>query len=45
MLVVFTEAARRRDGGLAQIRANIDLAVAVTKEAYLVSGARQRINL
>ena len=45
VLVVFTEAARRLDGGLAQIRANIDLAVAATNEAYLVSGARQRINL
>ena len=45
VLVVFTEAARRYDGGLAQIRAIIDLAVAATNEAYLVSGARQRLNL
>ena len=45
VLVVFTEAARRRDGGLAKIRANIDLAVAVTNEAYRVSGVRQRVNL
>ena len=45
VLVVFTEAARRLDGGLAKIRANIDLAVAATNEAYLVSGATQRINL
>ena len=45
VLVVFTEAARRRDGGFAKIRANIDLAVAVTNEAYRVSGVRQRVNL
>ena len=45
VLVVFTEAARRRDGGFAKIRANIDLAVAVTNEAYRASGVRQRINL
>ena len=45
VLVVFTEAARRRDGGWAQIRANIDLWVAVTNEAYRASGAQQRINL
>ena len=45
VLVVFTEAARRRDGGFAKIRANIDLAVAVTNEAYRASGVRQRVNL
>ena len=45
VLVVFTEAARRRDGGFAQIRANIDLAVAATNEAYRASGVIQRINL
>ena len=45
VLVVFTEAARRRDGGFTQIRANVDLAVAATNEAYRVSGVRQRVNL
>ena len=45
VLVVFTKAARRLDGGFAQIRANVDLAVAVTNEAYRASGVRQRVNL
>lgn len=40
-----TQADGRWDGGFAQIRANIDLAVAVTNEAYRVSGVRQRVNL
>lgn len=45
LLVVYTAAARRRDGGYKAILTNIDLAVAAANEAYRQSGVEQRLNL
>ena len=45
LLVVFTEAARKVEAGLQQMRASIDLAVAYTNDAYEASGVGFRLNL
>ncbi len=45
LLVVFTEAARKVEGGLRQMRTSIDHAVAYTNDAYQASGIRFRLNL
>ena len=45
MLVLFTEAALLAEGGLRQMRAGIDLAVAFTNDAYEASGVNFRLNL
>ncbi|MDE0295059.1 MAG: M12 family metallo-peptidase [Bryobacterales bacterium] len=45
LLVVFTEAARKVEGGLKQMLASIDLAVAYTNDAYEASGVSFRLNL
>ena len=45
VLVLFTAAARNRQGGYEGMRAHIDLWVASANEAYRMSGAVQRINL
>ena len=42
VLVLFTEAAFRAEGGLRQMRAGIDLAVAFTNDAYEASGVNFR---
>ena len=45
VLVLFTEAALAVEGGLLQMRAGIDLAVAFTNDAYEASGVNFRLNL
>ena len=45
LLVVFTEAARKVEGGLQKMRASIDLAVAYTNDAFEASGVGFRLNL
>ena len=45
LLVVFTPAALAIEGGLRQMRAGIDLAVAWTNQAYAASGVNIRLNL
>ena len=45
MLVLFTEGALRVEGGLRQMRASIDLAVAFTNDSYAASGVDFRLNL
>ena len=45
LLVLFTEAALAVEGGLNQMRAGIDLAVAYTNDAYEASGVNFRVNL
>ena len=45
VLVVYTPAARRGEGGTAEIQALINLMVAETNQAYAKSGVTQRINL
>lgn len=45
VFVFWTRDARNAVGGLARMRAEIDLAVAETNNAYLTSGAEQQINL
>lgn len=45
VLVLFTAAARQREGNYHDMRAWIDLLVASTNEAYRAGGARQRIRL
>ena len=45
LLVVYTTAARREAGGTAQMEAKIDLLIAETNQAYVDSGANQRLVL
>ncbi len=45
VLVLFTEAALRKEGGLRQMRQGIDLAVAWTNDAYAAGGVNFRLNL
>ena len=45
VLILFTEAALAVEGGLRQMRAGIDLAVAFTNDAYEASGVNFRLNL
>ena len=45
IMVFYTPAARRHEGGTAEIEASIDLWVAETNQAYAASGVIQRLNL
>ena len=45
LLVLFTEAALAFEGGLPQMRASIDLAVAYANDAYAASGVEFQLNL
>ena len=45
LLVVFTQAALDVEGGLRQMRASVDVAVALANDAYEMSGVDLRVNL